>query len=279
MERKQVPDIPGVSRGFPAGVPIETAASLQVERVKGSFPNERADIFLVDVKRRDYLKLPFLGIDATIKPPAWVPRYDPITGDVYTMRWNKPDLGVELNVADSSDGLFVELKNKKYLVVGGEKYYYLKSTKKMAKKWDIQQLVPQKVVDGIEAAMRQQDEIMRDYHFDTGVETEQVTDILSQIKGVFEYLNEGILSEHTFRRVAAQTEQIFQRHGLLTAKDPLKSDVVKKLKELSIRDRFGRRNPSAAKWKLISGLLKVVKRKLVTGFVSDKAVRTFSILL
>lgn len=278
-KEKTVPDIPGVSRGFPAGVPIDAAAQLQVTKTKERFSHLRADIFLIDAEKVDYLKLPTLIRELPVKPPPWMPRYEPISGAVYTMRWNEPDLGLTPAVTFSKDGLFIRTETKRYLVIGGEKYHYLATFKKVAKSWDVRQLVPQRVEDGIEAAMRQQDEIMKDYQFNVGVETGQVAEVLSQIEGLFEYLNQSTVSEATFNGVALRAEDIFRRHGLLFAKDPFKTDIVGTLQKVSLKDSLGRRNPSAAKWRLVSALLKTIKRKLVTGFVNDKSVRIFSVLL
>ena len=268
--------IPGVSRGFPPkGVPFDLATDLGARRLKESLPQREADLYIIDAESASYLKLPKLTPEGlNVLMPSWVPRYDRVTGAVYTTRWHDSDL----ENAEITDGR-IKKDDTVYFPLGGRGVGKMSINGKIPVSWQVKQLVPQQIWGGVEAAMRQQNELMHDYGVDIGPEVEQTKMLISRIGQLNDFFKSSELTNETFSEIGRELAATLSEFGLTNARDAVKQKTIQKLLGVPLHDKLGRLNPTAARLKLRSALFDAIELQVTSGLINDKSNRVYSFLL
>lgn len=128
------------------GEPIEVRMERSLVRIRAEMPEQTAHVLITEPW---FLDLPVLGSVPEGKLPEWwMPRYDSINGAVYTTRWG------EALTKETPEGRREVVEAERFVILRQPKYRKNVSLIALPKSWTIARLIPQKVWDGIEAAMR-----------------------------------------------------------------------------------------------------------------------------
>ena len=261
-ERKQVPDIPGVKRGgeFFKGFSPEMGGQKSAFRRRVEFGKTPLDLCLVNMRQVGSLTKPFLGREEgnTGLAELWEPRVDLSDGSVITWRWGSRKTGG----GDYSD----------YIPIGGRKLDAKFNYGEIPPGWTVAVLVPQKVKGGIEAAMRQQNEIAHDYGKEVGPEKARVDetfDLLYETSSAFAMGD--VTSESDLSELAATAENHFKIHGLLESNDSIWQRVVTYTLKATQKDKINRVNPLISRIRVRAAFLAGTEREMIARSASDKA--------
>jgi hypothetical protein len=261
-ERPPVPEIPGLNKGK-----IEIKRELWASRLRSGFPERKTAILVIGKEMEYFLDLPVLGIpESRPKPnespqekrvrrlsyPAWMPRVEPLSGAVFTTRWQTP----------------LAPDNPDLVAYGGANYYEGVKLGELPKSWEVAQVIPQRLTT-IEAAMRQQDEVRHDMSVATGVEQRRVEELLMALQGISQaFLLRSEITPVQLQGLSLQAENLLKEHGLLSARDT----IWKKIAEYTLRatskdssTRMVRRVLARAAY------LAAIKRELIQRASREKA--------
>lgn len=252
-----------ISRGFPTkGVTIETAQEAFAARLRTKSKEEKIDLILLDSKDVKFFSLLPLTQGYLDNPPSWVPRFDPVTGSVWTTRMGNIKAGIEYLVFKKP--------------VSAKKVDF----NNLPKSWIVKRLIPQEHKAGIESAMRQQDEISHDYSGKKyGVEYQKIEALLTQIHSLSEIFQKHDLSFDDFGQMATKTVNLLKTEiGINTSRDDIQKRIINSILRSKEKDRLGRVNPMISRIHLRSAYLDAVKREIFVGFVGPKAKRVYDLL-
>jgi hypothetical protein len=272
-KEQSTPDnIPGVSRGknfFSQGRSIEATRETWASRKRAFLLEDSVSLLLIEKDRGDYfLELPVLGQKPEIEGPAavWIPRVDPISGAVITSR-------IVSNFDKSALG------SGEYTAVGGKRYSPDINLASVPKSWSVSLIVPQTVPDGIEAAMRQQDEIIYTYSPGKGAEHGKVEEVFSEIYLLSEAFARGeVKTEADFGALAERAQTCLVRNGLLDAHHPIWKKISGYTQRAASKDSLNRLNPMVSRILARAAYLAAVEREVIGINIKNKAQRTFSYL-
>jgi hypothetical protein len=265
-ERKQGLNIPGVQRGadFFRGVAVEMAGQKSASRRRVEYGEAILDLYLIKTRNAGYLNLPVLGRDEGNSKSAafWEPRVDPTDGSVITWRWESQ----KTETRDFAD--CIPLAGKKI----NAKFNY----SQVPQEWKIGMLTPQKVKEGIEAAMRQQDEIIHDYGKDMGSEVTRVSttfDLLYDASSAF--IMGDVRSEKDLEELANTVEAHFKDHGLLESDDSVWQKVVGYTLKAAEKDKLNRINPLVSRIRVRAAFIAGTEKEMVVKSVGTKAEKVY----
>lgn len=265
-ERKPVPEIPGVMRGenFFKDKPLEMAGQELASRRRKDFGEMPLDLYVIKLIQAGYMSLPFLGREDNDKSAElWEPRVDPRDGSVITWRWENQ----KADRYDYSD----------CVAFAGKRLNSSFNYNHIPQGWTISRLIPQKIKEGLEAAMRQQDEIAHDYGKDVGPEKARVDetfDLLYETSSAFA-MGE-VNSQGDLNTLAKLAEEHFTAHGLLDSEDSIWQRVVTHTLRSVDRDSRQRINPLISRVRARAAFLAGTEREMVARSVGSKAEKVYS---
>ena len=266
---KQVPEIPGVKRGgeFFKGKNPEMAGQELASRRRVEFGETPLDLCLIETLKAENLYMPLLGRDEDSAKGMnfWEPRVHRIDGSVITWRWERQDP----NRRDFS-GYFAFAGRK-----ANSKFKYAE----VPASWTVGVLVPQVVKEGIEAAMRQQDEIAHDYRGGVGPEASRVDEIFDLLFDTSAAFTVGdIKNPSDLNLIAREAETILKNHGLMESKDYTWRRVVNFTLAATQEDRINRVNPLASRVRARAAFLAATEREMIGRSVGTKAEKVYQYL-
>lgn len=225
-----------IPRMLDKGYKLSELSVLWSQRALALFADKRGDLFVIKIEKADYVAIPVLDSDEK-GAPIWVPRVHPVTGAVYTTRWNNK---VKITAENAND----------YMVIGGGKYKEVLSGRvklsNIPQSWTVSNLVPQMVPGGLPAGSRQQEEIWHDYA-PGGIEQQRVDAMLIGIHRISEAFSQGrIKTDQDLEKVAKETEDMFQKEGIITATGIFWQELRDFVRRALQKDSLGRRNPPRA---------------------------------
>jgi hypothetical protein len=220
-----------------------------------------------------FLDLPVLGSVPEGKLPEWwMPRYDSINGAVYTTRWG------EALTKETPEGRKEVVEAERFVILRQPKYRKNVSLTTLPKSWTIGRLIPQKVWDGIEAAMRQQYEIKEASRGGVGTDQIQVEELFAAIRGLSQKYVRGEVTKENLQDMAEQTQALLEREGVMSAKDQFLQDLKEALTLAFQEDPRGRFNPLAARMRLYRAMCNLTKREVETWLTRKKSNKVFNLL-
>lgn len=268
MPRKEIPNIDGVKRGsdFFKGKTIEMAGQELASRRRVGFGETSLDLCLIKTSRAIYKDMPSLGREIGDKGgELWEPRVDPGDGSVTTWRWMSLTAG-ETNFFD-------------YVPFAGRKINAKYNLGQLPPEWTIGVLIPQKIKEGIEAAMRQQDEIAHDYRMNAGpekVRVDETFDLLYDTSSAFAMNEVNGVSD--LNELAITAENHFKIHGLLDSRDTVWQRVVEYTLKAAEKDRRNHINPLVSRVRVRAAFLAATQREMIARSVGDKAEKVYNYL-
>ncbi len=252
------------------GEPIEVRMERSLVRIRAEMPEQTAHVLITEPW---FLDLPVLGSVPEGKLPEWwMPRYDSINGAVYTTRWG------EALTKETPEGRKEVVEAEKFVILRQPKYRKNVSLTTLPKSWTIGRLIPQKVWDGIEAAMRQQYEIKEASRGGVGTDQIQVEELFAAIRGLSQKYVRGEVTKENLQDMAEQTQALLEREGVLSAKDQFLQDLKEALTLAFQEDSRGRFNPLAARMRLYRAMRNLTKREVETWLTRRKSNKVFNLL-
>lgn len=233
-------------------------------------PEERADLIVIEEQKQAFLNLPALGPSNMPALPSWVPRYDEVSGAVYTTRW----ASVATEVRE--EGQFLP-EAERFIVVKKPRHAKKVDLEAFPKKWRVVRLIPQEVEDGIEAAMRQQDEVRHDYGAFEGIEQEQVEKVMVVLRELSEEFKNENITRARLPEIAERSVQAMKELGIVMPRG-VKARIVTLVERAANPDELGRVNPMISRILLQSAYLDAVRREVLARLVREKANRIFNLL-
>jgi hypothetical protein len=265
-QQKEVPEIPGVERGsdFMRMKKIEQAGAGWAETRRSNYMSEALDVMIISRDKQNFFDLPIVGNRDQKEPnlPFWTPRVHPITGAIVITRWDK----LKQN----------EFNFEEDIVFGGKKKDEVLKLDKYPKSWKIARLIPMTIPDGIEAAMRQQDEIIHDYS-EQGVEKGRVEEVFSKVNILSEaFINGEIKTQADVVTISKEAQDLLFDNGLLNPRNKAWETVAEKIKRAASRDSINRINPMISRVVLRSTYLEAVINEVRGPGIKDKAKKIYS---
>lgn len=252
------------------GEPIEVRMERSLVRIRAEMPEQTAHVLITEPW---FLDLPVLGSVPEGKLPEWwMPRYDSINGAVYTTRWG------EALTKETPEGRKEVVEAERFVILRQPKYRKNVSLTTLPKSWTIGRLIPQKVWDGIEAAMRQQYEIKEASRGGVGTDQIQVEELFAAIRGLSQKYVRGEVTKENLQDMAEQTQALLEREGVLSAKDQFLQDLKEALTLAFQEDSRGRFNPLAARMRLYRAMRNLTKREVETWLTRRKSNKVFNLL-
>jgi hypothetical protein len=132
--------------------------------------------------------------------------------------------------------------------------------------------------NGIEAAMRQQDEVRKDYGVFGGVEQDKIASLFVEIHKLTEPFLQGGISRDKLSEVAEKTSVMIKELGISKIKGSIYGRMIDSLLRAGQEDRLGRVNPLISRTLLRSAYLNAVKREVLTRLTREKANNVFNLL-
>ena len=264
--------IPGVRRGFQKGETIEAGRERIVARARAEMPKKKATLLIIESSKENFLELPILGPSNLQYPSSWVPRYDRDTGAVFTTKWRTG--ATEIN----SKGKQTLKEPERFSVISKPKHAKNVDLTSFPKSWSVARLIPQKIEDGIETAMRQQDEVRKDYGVFGGIEQEKVAGLFVEIQKLTEPFLQGGIGRNELSNVAEKTSAMIEDLGISEAKGNVYERMINSLLRAGQEDRLGRVNPLISRTLLRSAYLDAVKREVLARLSREKASNVFNLL-
>lgn len=265
----------GVHRGdvFFGKRTIESRGAEWAARRRAETFEEKADLLIISNKDSDYLSFPYLRLGEEPQMPKFhIPRVNPVKGSILTARVVKRSFE-ELDSVDSSI----------YLAFGGKKFEpadrFSPLPQSLARSWKVLQIIPQEVDEGIEAAMRQADEIRWDYGSKTGVEQRRVETVLGGIQQLAQLFAQGeIKTAAELEQLAQESDLLLGGEGLLSASGQNWKNIVERMTKAARRDSMDRLNPMVSRIRARSALLVAAEREVVNFQVENKWDSVFNYL-
>jgi len=248
---------------FFRGVPVEIGGQKSGSRRRLEYGEMPLDLYLIKLGQAGFLSLPFLGREEGNKSAdLWEPRVDPRDGSVITWRWE----GQKADRHDYSD--CIPLAGRKI----NAKFNY----SQVPLGWTVSILVPQRVKEGIEAAMCQQDEVAHDYGEDVGPEKARVDetfDLLYETSSAFAMGEVRVESD--LRALASEAENLFKIHGLLKSRDSIWQRVVTYTLKAANKDSLNRVNPLVSRVRVRAAFLAGTEREMIARSIGTKAEKVY----
>jgi hypothetical protein len=266
-------DLPERGRGF--GISPEVAAEGRALRIRIDSAEQRPRLVIIDARYSHFLSLPFL--DERRVGESWVPKYDRLTGEVYTTRWDDPTR-VDRTDEKQERRFVPEPGNSRYIQlvkpgwVRGEA-----NLANISSRWDVQRLIPQKHQD-IESALRQQDEVDHDYGVD-GPEYTRVRDTNAAIKVVTNRFIKGRLSNDDMLELQEGVSEVLRANGLTEPDNQIWQKIADKVSRAVQRDSLMRINPGRGRWLLASAYVDAVRREVGLRLAGEKSGQVYLLLL
>jgi len=271
-DRRGLDRIPGVRRGFQKGESIEAGRERIVARARAEMPREKATLLIIENSKEDFLDLPILGPSNLQHPSRWVPRYDRDTGAIITTKWRT-------GVTETTDKGKQALKEPgRFSVISKPKHARDVDLTSFPKSWSVARLIPQKIEDGIEAAMRQQNEVRKDYGVFGGIEQEKIAGLFVEIQKLTEPFLRGGISRNELSKIAEKTSTMIKNLGISKVKGGIYERMISSLLRAGQEDRLGRVNPLISRTLLRSAYLDAVKREVLARLSREKANNVFNLL-
>lgn len=246
----------GFKRGDIVGRKIEYDREVWAARRSGRFVEERVDLALISNTNKDYLSLPLLGSEDIPSVPSWIPRVNVLDGAVYTTRWTRP------NITESNADSFT--------VIGGKKFGRALNLLDIPKSWRLGLLIPQRIEDGLEAAIRQQEEIRSDYDKKEGVEKKKVETVLLGIYTLTEEFLRGKMTDRKLISLAKKTEEMFKKEGMMEIHDTNWERIADFTRRAVEKDKLDRINPQRSRILARAAYLRVVEKEIETNLIRQK---------
>ena len=275
QEKKEIipPDGVHLGKDWIVGRSIESQAEISAFRIRSELPSKKVDLVVIKKDKAYYQKLPPIFKPVKYLKTNWMPKYKPITGAVYTHRWQEPktDRKGKGKTLQNPDDYQIVLKP------GYRRNLFLDQ---VPQSWIIAEIVPQEVWGGIEAALQQQDEIRHDYGGTHGVELATVESLLSSTRQLADFFRfSDDIDKNDLERLADETGDYLDHLGFVSVQGELQKSI-KELYRRSVKtDALGRVNPTVSRILLRSAYLKLVRREVVTHLSKEKAERIYEVLL
>ncbi|MCK4815685.1 hypothetical protein KA005_07945, partial [bacterium] len=261
--------IPGVKRGFPKGQSIETGRERIAARARVETSEKRVDLIIIESAKENFLDLPIIGPSNLGYPASWIPRYEEDTGAIITTKWRKGP--TEIN----EKGKQTLKKSEGFSIIRKPEHVKNVDLSSFPKCWSVIRLIPQRIEGGIEAAMRQQDGVRRDYGIFGGIEQEKISDLFVEIQKLTEPFLHGGLSRSELTEVAEKTSVMIKELKLSKIKGSIYQRMINSLLRAGQEDRLGRVDPLISRTLLRSAYLDAVKREVMTRLSREKANNVF----
>lgn len=269
---RELDRIPGVRRGFQKGETIEAGRERIVARARAEMPRKKATLLIIESSKENFLELPILGPSNLQYPSSWVPRYDRDTGAVFTTKWKTG--ATEIN----SKGKQALKEPERFSVISKPKHAKNVDLASFPKGWSVARLIPQRINDGIEVAMRQQDEVRKDYGVFGGVEQEKIAGLFVEIQKLTEPFLQGGIDRNELSNIAEKTSAMIEDLGISEVKGNAYERMINSLLRAGQEDRLGRVNPLISRTLLRSAYLDAVKREVLARLSREKAGNVFNLL-
>lgn len=262
-------NIPGVRKGFEKGESVEVGREWAAARIRAEMPRQKADLLIIETSKESFLDLPTIGPSNYRFPSGWVPRYEKNTGAIITTRWGKG----ATEVTDKGKRALKE--PERFSVIYKPKHIRNVNLTSFPKSWSVSRLIPQRIEAGIEAAMRQQDEVRNDYK---GIEQDKVAGLFIEIHNLTEiFLQKGV-NEYELNEVVKRTSAMINELGISKTKGNVHQRLIESMNRAGKKDRLGRVNPLISRILLRSAYLDSVKREVQTRLSREKADNVFNLL-
>jgi len=258
-ERPAVPEIPGLHKGK-----IEAQREVMASRRRLTFTEKRADLFVIDRKAEDYLKLPVLGItgsqpkpDEITAHPLWLPRVELASGAIYLSKWDKPQT----------------LDPERYVAFGGRKYTEGIDLRKAPQSWTAAWLIPgryETIGDAIEAT-----EKIAQYEGLLGPAQKRVEQLFATLNGISEVFLHEEITRLRLEGLSRQAESLLREYGLLTARDRIWKKIADYTLRATSRDRRNRVNDMVSRILARAAYLEVVHQESRQRAAREKAFKLF----
>jgi hypothetical protein len=262
-------NIPGVRKGFQKGESMETGREWAAGRIRAEMTSQKVELLIIETSKESFLDLPIIGPSNPRHLPGWMPRYERDTGAIITTRWGKGAAKI------TEEGKKALIEPERFSVINKPRYVKSVDLTSFPKSWSVSRLIPQRIEDGIEAAMRQQDEVRSDYQ---GVEQDKVAGLLIEIHQLTElFLQKGV-SEYELNEVVLKTSEIVEDLGISKTKGNIYQRLINSMNRAGRKDRLGRVNPLISRTLLRSAYLDSVKREVQTRLSREKANNVYNLL-
>lgn len=263
-------NIPGISKGF-KGLSVEAGREMSAARLRAEMPEGGVELLVIHKKAEHFLNLPHLGSSKLKKPKSWIPRYDSVSGDVYTTRWG----GIDTIIGEKDQSID---KSGEFIVFQQPPHIKGKvDLNRFPKTWRVARLIPQNVKGGIESAMRQQDEVREAYGLG-GPEQ----DVVEQLFVGIHQLTEPFLIEeattHLLNDITHQAIQLFESIGYSDPSGRTQQRIIEHTMRAGKQDRLGRVNKLVSRVLLRAAYLDAVRREVVVRLSREKTNRVFTLL-
>lgn len=256
-DRPPVPKIPGLYKGK-----IEAEREIWASRRRATFPETRADIFVIDREAEEFLRLPVLGIPGSAPRegeisafPLWLPRVKMPEGAIYLSRWDEPKT----------------LDPGRYVAFGGRKYSEGVDLTQVPQNWTKAWLIPgryETVEDAIEGV-----EKIADYEGVGGPAQRRVEHLFASLNSLSEAFLHEEITQLRLEGLSVQAESLLREHGLLQAKDKVWKKIADYVLRATSRDIKGRVNPMISRILARAAYLAAVHRELKQRAARQKALK------
>lgn len=251
---------------------IDARMARSVIRVRAEMFEDMTSHLLITDKP-EFFKLPVLGAVAEGKfPEWWMPRHHPISGAVYTTKWD------DANLCLTEDGKHHALKDaERFVILRQPDWRKNVDLNALPKSWEVQAFIPQEL-KSIEGAMRQQDEIRYDYGLKSGPEYMRVEELFVAIYEFSHMYARGEVTKDSLQDLSIWIAERLEEQGLFTARDPLWLDLTEALTLAFQEHPSGKYYPLAVRMRMLKALRDLVKLEVETSMTRRKADRVFNLL-
>ena len=258
-ERPPVPEILGLHKGK-----IEARREVMASRRRLTFAEKKADLFIIDRKAEDYLKLAVLGIPGSqpkegeiTAHPLWLPRVELVSGAIYLSKWDKPQT----------------LDPERYVAFGGRKYRKGLDLGKAPQSWTSAWLIPGRY-ETIEDAIEGAEKIVY-YEGLGGPVQARVEQLFVTLNGISEVFLHEEVDRLRLEGLSRQAESLLREHGLLVAKDRIWKKIADYTLRATSRDRRNRVNDLVSRILARAAYLEVVHQESRQRAAREKAFKLF----
>ena len=262
--------------------PIEARAERIAARRRAEVPETRAHLFVSSLEN-DFFDLTPLATDQFGEAHPRIPRVRELTGAVVTTRWEKAKTKkVEKSFPTGKKRKGQALVDAdKFRVIGGTRFEVVESGKIklsfMPLSWQVVKLIPQNLKEGIEAAMRQQEEVYFDFK-SSGVEQAMVEDIYANIRKLSDRFKSEKITKMTLREMTDYVQGLLYTHGLLTSEEDIRQQLSGYILGAVKEDGLGRINPMISRVLLSAAMGRLATIEAMKTLSGTKAEEVYKIL-
>src|SRR3972149_5464823 len=243
-------------RDFKIGVPRKgesLGSTLQRDLItlRAELPEATADLI---VTYKWFPKLPLLSKFEEEEGTSFrEPRYDRVTGAVFTTRSQTPSL------VFTDEGKKAFREPESLIILRKPRHIENVDLTQIPKSWSVKMIVPQENWGGLTSAGRQVDEV-RDAHKGRGVELARVEDLYDWANRLEQKYARGDSSPEVLSRFRDDLFQILASQGIIASRiadfEGLEDDLLRAL----LPDRLGRRNSSASRLRIFKIMRNLTSR-------------------